>query len=1414
VALVIDASTSMDDDNKLEAAKQAALAFLNQMDLSVDQAAIVAFSSTAWTVQGLTQSQAVARTAIEGLDTVSGTDIADGLQEGIRILGGAAHRPSATAAIVLLSDGQSDWAEAEQAATQAREQGIVVYTVSLGSGADRALMEALASFPSIYHHAPTTTELSDIYRTIQTQIASAMAANIVVHAKVNTDAWELIPQSLSPPGIVAGDQITWTAGTLAAGQTQALTARVRAIQVGESAVLLTTEVHYDLCGDQPHSLTPGPGPTLLVLAPPTPTPTPTPVSPCTQEPLGNDCLSSLVCLGGLTWPCTILELPWWVCLLIPFLLLVALLLWLWWRREEQARRAWQLPRGGTVAPPALDTGTWQPFPTPSTPPLLPVTAAQISTRMNPTLVIGLGQMGCGAINVLRTTLEEAYGKVPSQIRLLSIYPVQGPPEQDNTRLILSLDPETVREALRQVNDRPDLQTWFSPETKNALHSWLSGSSDGMASASPSQLISRALGRLSLFVHRRELEARLQSELEALNGESPTIYLIGSLAEGYASGSLLDVAHLTRLQAEGLTLSNYTFQGLVMLPEAHTGRSERSDEQARLQQIASAAWRELDRFQSAFEHAYPLNYGDRQTRRGGKLLDRCYLFSPDRSEGPGLAGRPLTETLYPAIADLIVALADNSLRPVWERVTQAVIERTNRQQHQRGEALYGSLGSFTYVLPVEDLVQSSALQLAREMVAAQLAGGLSNAHDIVLELLSQPASPGGISGTALMQDVAQRADIPLEQAKTQIAALGVEIASLLSPSRDDEAKRETVTTLHNLVSDHVIRAARTSAEALADEYGPDTERFLDDVAQARELVSLDLYLEASLAGQEAIFLRILSERMLEVLNPPHRSDDSGLMAGLDLTQALSAVLTDNRQMVTEVADDIARTLSDVEAKAQSVRLAVQEEAANSQAAHPRLGKALLTGIAPAAAVVVGLGLATLAVPTLLLPLGGVALVATGVGAWGTWHLLHRTPTLIRQQLAYREAAQAVLALEVEHRLYDAWLQTVDRWLGIVHTTAAPLRDWHTVWTSSTLSEALDSQEATLAKRRQTRQSILVRRYLDDDQVQESLYQRHVAPVVRTDEYNRFVWSYNLEDDSPRWALTMVGTHGQAINEADAKDACHALLDIGSAYASGLRALPIADVLTELYAPETVAQECGPGSAPLIRMAANEQPLSESHRFVAVAGGNQAAYFDQVIQALRQPAAQVHSEQWATLEHPHRCATLASLDLLRNTGLFSWNQARRSYGNLPSRHRVELQIFPAERTAAHYEGLLSQIGLAWRVFSPQTVLTLENERRARTFWLAYAHGWVQQVLAEHGDMSSLRQMALVLPEAEPVPLTKPREEAPSLWQAVVAFVLGERGGDVEVVEAALSDQEPLDRQARRDQIRALERVLDEARRWPQA
>ena len=179
VALVIDTSGSMSaptspgGPSKLEAAKDAARVFLEQLVAGRDQSSIVQFNNEALVVVPLTDDPAVAIAGLDKLTQAPGTRIDLALDAGHQVLVGPDHRPDNNAVLILLTDGKPTGTTEEEvlaAAGRAHEAGILVFTIGLGSAVDGELLSRIASQPDWYYPAPDTSDLEDIYRQIVTQI--------------------------------------------------------------------------------------------------------------------------------------------------------------------------------------------------------------------------------------------------------------------------------------------------------------------------------------------------------------------------------------------------------------------------------------------------------------------------------------------------------------------------------------------------------------------------------------------------------------------------------------------------------------------------------------------------------------------------------------------------------------------------------------------------------------------------------------------------------------------------------------------------------------------------------------------------------------------------------------------------------------------------------------------------------------------------------------------------------------------------------------------------------------------------------------------------------------------------------------------------------------------------------------------
>lgn len=146
-SLVFDVSGSMEEMsgvsgmNKIEAARAQGAAFVNSIkalenvgDYTPD-IGIVSFSDDAWEEHSLSSDYASLEQSINMLNTRNMTNIKAGIDVGIRQLENAA----GSKMMVLLSDGydtETSYAAIMQSAQEAKDKGIVIYTIGFGSMGD------------------------------------------------------------------------------------------------------------------------------------------------------------------------------------------------------------------------------------------------------------------------------------------------------------------------------------------------------------------------------------------------------------------------------------------------------------------------------------------------------------------------------------------------------------------------------------------------------------------------------------------------------------------------------------------------------------------------------------------------------------------------------------------------------------------------------------------------------------------------------------------------------------------------------------------------------------------------------------------------------------------------------------------------------------------------------------------------------------------------------------------------------------------------------------------------------------------------------------------------------------------------------------------------------------------------------
>ena len=169
--LIIDISGSMDVAGKLDAAKSAALAYVDQMEPG-DQAGVIAFDVESTVVQPVTENRQALATAIQSLKTGGDTAMYDALVEGIRQLEPVAGRK----AIIVLTDGMdnSSTATVEETLGGIGGEGLSISAVGLGdrsefgasfAGLDETRLESLAERAGgVYTRTADAGELREAYQ--------------------------------------------------------------------------------------------------------------------------------------------------------------------------------------------------------------------------------------------------------------------------------------------------------------------------------------------------------------------------------------------------------------------------------------------------------------------------------------------------------------------------------------------------------------------------------------------------------------------------------------------------------------------------------------------------------------------------------------------------------------------------------------------------------------------------------------------------------------------------------------------------------------------------------------------------------------------------------------------------------------------------------------------------------------------------------------------------------------------------------------------------------------------------------------------------------------------------------------------------------------------------------------------------
>ncbi len=373
----------------------------------------------------------------------------------------------------------------------------------------------------------------------------------------------------------------------------------------------------------------------------------------------------------------------------------------------------------------------------------------------PSLIIGLGGTGALTVMHVKQQLLNIYSnQIPDSVGLLVFDTAQEPLAQFKTggavrdegqgfgaiqfsqreQGHLGGDARTLVENIANDPRYKHMANWFKADyylrqTKRDLFHLQAGA--GMY---------RQFGRLALF---KDVQAPGTSQFYLLvngkirdiqaeygAGRSLAVFIVGSLAGGTGAGLFLDTAHLVRQIAKGSGF-DVQLRGYFFLPEtfqATLNTTQVADARGR----AFGALRELSRFVLHDDYAlgYQIPYHSQQAtdhpelwraRLKDKLYDLVYLIDGHSAEGTPMRNYAISKGVTPSVADAILSFIDSNAGEYQRAYVVNINQSITNQQLQKGNEPYvGAMGTYTIVLPIQQLLEDWAYRLGKETMTTLLA----------------------------------------------------------------------------------------------------------------------------------------------------------------------------------------------------------------------------------------------------------------------------------------------------------------------------------------------------------------------------------------------------------------------------------------------------------------------------------------------------------------------------------------------------------------------------------------------------------------------------------------------------------------------------------------------------------------------
>lgn len=1044
---------------------------------------------------------------------------------------------------------------------------------------------------------------------------------------------------------------------------------------------------------------------------------------------------------------------------------------------------------------------------------------------NPVVIIGLGGTGQWVLTYIKKNLFETWGRVPANVRLLAFDTTEEksdsamranteaaahPKNQEEKRAQvgnIALDAneyvyfngDLYEEAQRVANnpiEASHLSGWF--QGKYYLNTLSRG--QFYLSAGAGKL--RQFGRMGIFLDLARGESRMKGAIEraltevrsaAGGSQMLHVFVVSSLVGGTGSGMFIDVAHIVR-KLLGNNTDAFRLHGFLALQNTFQ-QVLGNDDYSRVY----AAFRELSRFQQVLEAEYPVYYAppaaNREPRnlyRGvsnHKLFDFCYLVDSKRNSAP-LDGIKPELSVYPSVAECITMALDPQTSKTY--FDAAINETADSASYQRksGRALFFSLGTYTYILPVDEIIEKTTYRMAQELLAQRLMRVTTDpetGREFVTwdsDKVNLP-SPGEAVRTFMTTDIVRGASdvrnisfvkqMGVEfgagpftdpQRIQYMAELGGALVSWLEPvSVTDASINQATENLKVSFQDSLVVLVSNG----------DVNKEPPDVAPGRIQGAITQYKARKLGqtqrGQstasgevprgllawreanKAQFMEFLKIHLGQLLNGD---------AGADPLPAKTHKLAYAREFL----DALIKAFNEY---SDFIKAMIQE----------RAGRGLIAQYEQSVESARQYMLQSMN-PNL-------------------WEKLNSVPR--KRQDEYIQAEDDLYCEQRNNLLYQALFDQNSDLRAVAQNFRAQVEDWVSVLgvggavgpkqikEEGVLDEVRALEEA-LSQRRNEARDIRVFEYLTDKDYEDRLYRRYTPDDKWKEVLGniQWYWEHDATEGGPKLKLAWGGGRPQdrredLFNRPDYQDTAtlknrRLLLSKLRAYFDDIRRNEtVIERLRDLKGLGVV-RELMQSSAPLIAYTPGEaQHYVRSKNYICINPGPSETreYYDTLRNTLDNHAGAAADRNVVALTNPHRCIMLSAAYHLVGEELPAIREVRTQYLNsfiqidpLKTRHN-----FPAEIAAVRYEKAITSppIRQPLRLLSPQVVSLLDDEERFKLFVSAWLFGLVRLEAAPGGQTSRyvLRLDRLSKREDGDAYLALTRDaNTPVLTDAIRAFV----------------------------------------------